>query len=202
MGFYSANTPEQKRIKKLTGDINIHDMFKNECKIRGIAIYNAYNIQKRLIHEVEEEQLVGVDQVDERLMELLDERGKNKVTHRYVDFISNEDSASRGVIPPRGDGEASLPPNQINVTPKEEEKTSHPPKDQIDLTPKEEEKTSLPPKDQIRIPPRARDGKEFYTDDELPDREMLKKIILQNKKIINQNNIIIEQLKKLGEKDD
>lgn len=202
MGFYSANTPEQKRIKKLTGDINIHDMFKNECKIRGIAIYNAYNIQKRLIHEVEEEQLVGVDQVDERLMELLDERGKIEVPHRYVDFISNEDSASKGVIPPRGDGEASLPPNQINVTPKEEEKISHPPKDQIDLTPKEEEKTSLPPKDQIRIPPRARDGKEFYTDDELPDREMLKKIILQNKKIINQNNIIIEQLKKLGEKDD
>jgi hypothetical protein len=31
---------------------------------------------------------------------------------------------------------------------------------------------------------------------------MLKKIMLQNKKIINQNNIIIEMLKKLGEKDD
>ena len=186
MGFYSANTPEQKRIKKLTGDINIHDLFKNECKLRGIPIYNAYNIQKRLIHEVEEEQLVGVDKVDERLMELLDERGKIEVQHRYVDFISNEDSASRGVIPPRGDGEASLQPNQINATPKE----------------KEEEKTSLPPKDQIRIPPRARDGKKFYTDDELPDREMLKKIMLQNKKIINQNNIIIAQLKKLGEKDD
>lgn len=184
MGFYSANTPEQKRIKKLTGDINIHDMFKNECKIRGIAIYNAYNIQKRLIHEVEEEQLVGVDQVDERLMELLDERGKIEVQHRYVDFISNEDSASKGVIPQRGDGKASLPQNQINVTPKEEEKTS------------------LPPKDQIKIPPRARDGKQFYTDDELPEREMLKKIILQNKKIINQNKIIIEQLKKLGENDD
>ena len=167
MGFYSANTPEQKRVKKLTGDVNLSDMFKNECETRGIPIYNAYNIQKRLLHEVEQEQLHGVKEVDDRLMELLDERGKNKVTHRYVDFISNEDSASRGVIPPRGD-----------------------------------EKTSLPPKDQIRIPPRARDGKQFYTDDQLPETEMLKKIMLQNKKIINQNNVIREMLKKLGEKDD
>ncbi|WP_406535234.1 hypothetical protein, partial [Methanobrevibacter sp.] len=167
MGFYSANTPEQKRVKKLTGDVNLSDMFKNECETRGIPIYNAYNIQKRLLHEVEQEQLHGVKEVDDRLMELLDERGKNKVQHRYVDFISNEDSASRGVIPPRGD-----------------------------------EKTSLPPKDEIRIPPRARDGKQFPTDDELPDNEMLKKIMLQNKKIINQNKIIIEMLKKLGEKDD
>ena len=167
MGFYSANTLEQKRVKQLTGDINIHDMFKNECKTRGIPIYNAYNIQKRLIHEVEQEQIKGVDAVDDRLMELLDERGKNKVTHRYVDFVSREDSASRGVIPPRGD-----------------------------------EKTSLPPKDQIRIPPRARDGQKFYRDDELPEIEMLKKIMLQNKKIINQNKIIIDLLKKQGEKDD
>ena len=167
MGFYSANTPEQKRVKKLTGDVNLSDMFKNECETRGIPIYNAYNIQKRLLHEVEQEQLHGVKEVDDRLMELLDERGKNKVTHRYVDFISNEDSASRGVIPPRGD-----------------------------------EKTSLPSKDQIRIPPRARDGKQYYTDDQLPETEMLKKIMLQNKKIINQNNVIIEMLKKLGEKDD
>ena len=167
MGFYSANTPEQKRVKKLTGDIHISEMFKNECKVRGIPLYNAYNIQKRLIHEVEQEQLHGVKEVDDRLMELLDERGKNEVQHRYVDFISNEDSASRGVIPPRGD-----------------------------------EKATLPPKDQIRIPPRARDGKQFPTDDELPDNEMLKKIMLQNKKIINQNNVIIEMLKKLGERDD
>ncbi len=167
MGFYSANTPEQKRVKQLTGDINISDMFKNECNTRGIPIYNAYNIQKRLIHEVEQEQLVGVDSVDERLMELLEERGKNKVTHRYVDFVSREDSASRGVIPKRSD-----------------------------------EKSSLPPKDQIRIPPRARDGQTFKTDDELSEREMLKKIMLQNKKIINQNNIIIAELKRLGERDD
>lgn len=167
MGFYNNNTPEEKRVKKLTGDINISDMFKNECETRGIPIYNAYNIQKRLLHEVEQEQLHGVKEVDDRLMELLDERGKNKVTHRYVDFISNEDSASKGVIPPKPDG-----------------------------------KTSPPPKEQIKIPPRARDGKQFLNDDELPEREMLKKIMLQNKKIINQNKIIIEQLKKLGEKDD
>ena len=106
-------------------------------------------------------------EVDDRLMELLDERGKNKVTHRYVDFISKEDSASRGAIPPRS-----------------------------------EEKTSLPPTDQIRIPPRARDGQTFLTDNELPEIEMLKKIMLQNKKIINQNKIIIDLLKKQGENND
>jgi hypothetical protein len=184
MGFYSANTPEQKRVKKLTGDINISDMFKNECEIRGIPIYNAYNIQKRLIHEVEQEQLHGVKEVDDRLMELLDERGKNEVQHRYVDFISNEDSASRGVIPPRSDEKEPTPQNQINVTPKPEEKTS------------------LPPKDQIKIPPRARDGQTFQTDNELPEIEMLKKIMLQNKKIINQNKIIIDLLKKQGENND
>lgn len=166
MGFYSANTPEQKRVKQLTGDININDMFKNECNSRGIPIYNAYNIQKRLIHEVEQEQLVGVDAVDERLMELLDERGKNKVTHRYVDFVSREDSASRGVIP------------------------------------KMPQEDKLPPKEQIRIPPRARDGQTFKTDEELPEIEMLKKIMLQNKKIINQNKIIIDLLKKQGENND
>ena len=87
-------------------------MFKNECETRGIAIYNAYNIQKRLLHEVEQEELHGVKEVDDRLMELLDERGKNKVTHRYVDFISNEDSASKGTIPPRGDEKSSLPPKE------------------------------------------------------------------------------------------
>ncbi len=167
MGFYSANTLEQKRVKQLTGDINIHDMFKNECNTRGIPIYNAYNIQKRLIHEVEQEQIKGVDAVDDRLMELLDERSKNKVTHRYVDFVSREDSASKGVIP-------KMP----------------------------EQQDKLPPKDQIRIPPRARDGQTFKTDDELPEIEMLKKIMLQNKKIINQNKIIIDLLKKQGENND
>ena len=62
--------------------------------------------------------------------------------------------------------------------------------------------SSLPPKDQIKIPPRARDGQTFKTDDELSNSEMLKKIMLQNKKIINQNKIIIDLLKKQGEKDD
>ena len=166
MGFYNANTLEQKRVKQLTGDINIHDMFKSECKARGIPIYNAYNIQKRLIYEVEQEQLIGVENVDSRLMELLEERGKNKVTHRYVDFVSKEDSASRGVIPPKGDSD------------------------------------KLPPKEQIKIPARARDSQTFKTDDELTQKEMLKKIMLQNKKIINQNRIIIELLKKQGENDD
>ena len=119
MGFYSANTPEQKRVKKLTGDINISDMFKNECETRGIPLYNAYNIQKRLLHEEEQEQLHGVKEVDDRLMELLDERGKNKVTHRYVDYISNEDSASRGVIPPKASEKTSLPPrDQIKIPPR------------------------------------------------------------------------------------
>ena len=103
---------------------------------------------------------------------MLDERSKNKVTHRYVDFISNEDSASKGVIPPRSDEKPV------------------------------QDETALPPKDQIKIPPRARDGKEFYRDDELPEMEMLKKIMLQNKKIINQNKIIIDLLKKQGENND
>ena len=168
MGFYSANTPEQKRVKKLTGDINISDIFKSECEARGIPIYNAYNIQKRLLHEVEEEQLHGVEEVDNRLMELLEERGKNEVPHRYVDLISNEDSASKGMIPPM---------------PKEASQGA---------------KSSLPPRDQIKIPPRARDGQRFPAQqDEMTDRELLNKIILQNQKIINQNKIIIEELKKL-----
>ena len=149
MGFYSANTPEQKRVKKLTGDINISEMFKNECETRGITIYNAYNIQKRLLHEVEQEELHGVKEVDDRLMELLEERSKNKVTHRYVDFVSNEDSASRGVVPPRPD-----------------------------------EKTTLPPKDQIKIPPRARDGKEFFRDDELPEIECSRKSCFKIKRLL------------------
>ena len=66
MGFYSANTPEQKRVKQLTGDINISDMFKNECNTRGIPIYNKYKKQKRLIHEVEQEEMAGVKVVYKR----------------------------------------------------------------------------------------------------------------------------------------
>ena len=66
----------------------------------------------------------------------------------------------------------------------------------------EQETDKLPPKDQIRIPPRARDGQTFKTDAELSEIEMLKKIMLQNKKIINQNKIIIDLLKKQGEAND
>ena len=48
----------------------------------------------------------------------------------------------------------------------------------------------------IKIPPK---GKPKKPQEELTDRELLNKIILQNEKIINQNKIIIEELKKLGE---
>lgn len=48
----------------------------------------------------------------------------------------------------------------------------------------------------IKIPPK---GKPKKTQDDLTDRELLNKIILQNEKIINQNKIIIEKLNKLGE---
>lgn len=180
MGFYSTSTPEQKRIQKLTGDININDTFKNECKARGIAIYNAYNIQKRLLHEVEQEMLVGVDKVDERLMELLNERGKNEVPHVYVDLISNDDDKPNLI--PKGP--------QANVPSKRK-------------PPKPLPKKSL---EDIKIPPRARDGKTFdlskkNTSDETVE-DLLKKIITQNQKMINQNKIIIDELKKLGEKND
>ena len=181
MGFYSTNTPEQKRIKKLTGDINIHDTFKNECKARGIPIYNAYNIQKRLIFEVESEQLVGVDNVDKRLMELLDKRGKNEVPHIYTDLISKDDKKPN-LVPPR-------PQPSVSSTRK---------------PPKPLPKKALP---EIKIPPRARDGKTFdLTDDgKVIERdanaiELLKKLVNQNQKIINQNKIIIDELKRIGDK--
>lgn len=183
MGFYSTNTPEQKRVEKLTGDINITDAFKNECNARGIAIYNAYNIQKRLLHEVEQEMLVGVEAVDNRLMELLDERGKNEVTHRYVDLIRKDDK-----------------PNFI------------PPKQHPNIPSKRKPPKPLPKKslDDIKIPPRARDGKTFdlsnydssASKDEVSEKDLLQKLVNQNQKIINQNKIIIELLKKIGEKDD
>lgn len=181
MGFYSTNTPEQKRIEKLTGDINIHDTFKNECKARGIPIYNAYNIQKRLIFEVESEQLVGVEAVDKRLMELLDERGKNEVPHVYTELIAKDDNK----------------PNFVPARPKPNvESTRKPPKP----LPKK-------PLSEIKIPPRARDGKTFDLTDngEIVERdataiELLKKLVNQNQKIINQNKIIIDELKKIGEK--
>lgn len=181
MGFYSTNTPEQKRVEKLTGDIHIHDTFKNECKARGIPIYNAYNIQKRLIFEVESEQLVGVEAVDKRLMELLDERGKNEVPHVYTDLIAKDDR-KQNIIPARP---------QTNVA-----SNRRPPK-------------PIPKKalSEIKIPPRARDGKTFdLTDDgQVIERdatavELLRKLVNQNQKIINQNKIIIDELKRIGDK--
>ena len=114
MGFYNANTVEEKRIQKLTGDINISEAFKSECEARGIAIYNAYNIQKRLLHEAEEEQLHGVDEVDKRLMELLDERSKKEVSHNYIKLIGKE-ADKQPTIPPRPD--SSLPPKDEIVIP-------------------------------------------------------------------------------------
>ena len=182
MGFYTTSTPEQKRVKKLTGDINISEAFKNECLARDIPIYNAYNIQKKLIFEVESEQLVGVDKVDERLMELLDERGKKEVPHRYVDLIGADDNK----------------PNLI------------PPKQHQNVPSKRKPPKPLPRKSisEIQIPPRGRDGKTFSLkfeekeDNEVSEVELLQKLVTQNQKIINQNNIIINLLKKIGEKDD
>ena len=92
MGFYNTNTIEEKRVNKLTGDININDTFKKETQERGIPIYDAYNIQKRLYHE---------DAVDARLMELLEEKGKKKVSHNYIEQIDAEAPKSKGMIPAR-----------------------------------------------------------------------------------------------------
>ncbi|KZX11827.1 hypothetical protein [Methanobrevibacter oralis] len=156
MGFYSENTIEQKRVTKLTGDINISDAFKAECNERGIPIWDAYNIQKRLRFEVEEEQIKGSEKVDERLMELLNEKSKKEVSHDYIERYNIANSQKKNMIPPKGD-------------------------------------STLPPKEQIKIPPRARDAKSFNSE----DKELLNKIMLQNQKIINQNKIIIEEIKKL-----
>lgn len=101
MGFYNTNTIEEKRVNKLTGDIHINDTFKKETQERGIPIYDAYNIQKRLYHEVEQEMLKGCDAVDARLMELLEERGKKKVSHNYIEQIDAEQTLHKGMIPAR-----------------------------------------------------------------------------------------------------
>lgn len=101
MGFYNTNTVEEKRVNKLTGDIHINDAFKEETQKRGIPIYDAYNIQKRLYHEVEQEMLVGEAAVDARLMELLEERGKKKVSHNYIEEIADDAPKSKGMIPAR-----------------------------------------------------------------------------------------------------
>lgn len=101
MGFYNTNTIEEKRVNKLTGDIHINDTFKKETQERGIPIYDAYNIQKRLYHEVEQEMLIGQDAVDARLMELLEEKGKKKVSHNYIDQIDEDAPKNKGMIPAR-----------------------------------------------------------------------------------------------------
>ncbi len=97
MGFYSAKTSEEKRVTQLTGDINLSEEFKTEIKKRGIPIYQGYNIQKRLRFEVEQKQLKG-DEVDSRLMELLEENSKNTVSNIYTEDIKK---VSNNRIPPR-----------------------------------------------------------------------------------------------------
>lgn len=86
MGFYSTKTSEEKRVKQLTGDIHLSEEFKEEIKNRDIPIYQGYNIQKRLRFEVEQGQLKG-DEVDSRLMELLEENSKNNVSNIYTQEI-------------------------------------------------------------------------------------------------------------------
>jgi hypothetical protein len=109
MGFYSTKTSEEKRVTQLTGDIHLSEEFKQEIKNRGIPIYQGYNIQKRLRFEVEQEQLKG-DEVDSRLMELLDKNGKNPVSNIYTKEIK-KDSDSPNKIPPRPQvNEIRIPP--------------------------------------------------------------------------------------------
>lgn len=97
MGFYSTKTSEEKRVKQLTGDIHLSEEFKEEIKNRDIPIYQGYNIQKRLRFEVEQGQLKG-DEVDSRLMELLEENSKNNVSNIYTQEIK-KDSDSPNRIP-------------------------------------------------------------------------------------------------------
>ena len=109
MGFYSTKTSEEKRVKQLTGDIHLSEEFKEEIKNRDIPIYQGYNIQKRLRFEVEQGQLKG-DEVDSRLMELLEENSKNNVSNIYTQEIK-KDSDSPNRIPPRPQtNEFKIPP--------------------------------------------------------------------------------------------
>lgn len=99
MGFYSTKTSEEKRVTQLTGDVRLREEFKEEIENRGIPIYQGYNIQKRLRFEVEQGQLKG-DEVDSRLMELLEENSKQTVSNIYTKDIK-KDSDSPNRIPPR-----------------------------------------------------------------------------------------------------
>ena len=89
MGFYSNHTPELRRVTELTGDIHLSEEFKEETKRRGIPLFKAYNIQKRLRFEAEEEKIKG-NQVDKRLKELLDENTKKEETENVLDENTSE----------------------------------------------------------------------------------------------------------------
>ncbi|MDO5847951.1 MAG: hypothetical protein Q4P18_00240 [Methanobrevibacter sp.] len=165
MGFYSNSTPAYRRINELTGDIHLCEDFKQEIEARGIPLYKAYSIQKRLLFEAEEEKLKTKEDVDKRIMELLDENTKNDITSDYANKCSTCEGATK--IPPM---------------PKEVTK----PKGFV---------SGLPPKEEIFIPPKGRD---LAKQNEMTDRELLNKIALQNEKIINQNKLILQELRKLG----
>lgn len=109
MGFYSTKTSEEKRVTQLTGDVRLREEFKEEIENRGIPTYQGYNIQKRLRFEVEQGQLKG-DEVDSRLMELLEENSKQTVSNIYTKDIK-KDSDSQNRIPPRPQtNEIKIPP--------------------------------------------------------------------------------------------
>ncbi len=166
MGFYSNSTPAYRRINELTGDIHLSDDFKKEIELREIPLYKAYSIQKKLLFEAENEKLQSKEDVDKRIMELLDENTKNNIKSDY----SNKCSACEGAT--------KIPP-----MPKEVSK----PKGFL---------SQLPPKEKISIPPKGRD---LAKQNQMSDRELLNKIAMQNETIINQNNIIIRELRKLSD---
>lgn len=166
MGFYSNNTPGQRRINELTGDVHLSEDFKKEIGARGIPLYKAYNIQKRLIHEAEQNFLKTKEDVDKRIMELLEENTKIEVSSDYASKCSSCEGATK--IPPIPK-EVSKPEGFIS---------------------------GLPPKEEIFIPPK---GHDLAKQDQMTDRELLNKIALQNEKIINQNKLILQELRKLGE---
>lgn len=114
MGFYSTKTSEEKRVTQLTGDIHLSEKFKEEIKNRGIPIYQGYNIQKRLRFEVEQEQIKG-DEIDSRLMELLEENSKNTVSTIYTKTIK-KDSNNPTKIPPKPQNTPLT--NEIKIPPR------------------------------------------------------------------------------------
>lgn len=113
MGFYSTKTSEEKRVTQLTGDIHLSEKFKEEIKNRGIPIYQGYNIQKRLRFEVEQEQIKG-DEIDSRLMELLEENSKNTVSTIYTKTIQKD--SNNPTIPPKPQNTPLT--NEIKIPPR------------------------------------------------------------------------------------